>query len=147
MNYHSRNHAIKAGIAAILDFDADDIIENFALQTDQNGGIVPWFAPNLFESTFAAPRTVYVTLDGKERYDGYREWTWTFSGWTKGMLDYWRDTFAHNSTVTVREYDDINTATYLTALILNPLYGQNMTFDGAVISSVQIRFKRGVIVT
>jgi hypothetical protein len=145
---------LAAGIRtpSYMDSTALRILE-FPLQADQDDGWYSWEAPS-YELGTTWPDYARYRADGNEMEtgDGPLIWDWVFDFKTKGMLAYWKSTFAHNGDVTVLAYDTNDAAIYLTAIILHPRAPSprdagHMKWAPTGWSEVRWRFRQGRNIT
>lgn len=145
----ARDYRIRDGIRAVGDMTDTYKIESIVAQTDQ--GAVPWLAPDIYQSTPPRQSKVVQTLDMSQTASGFYTFEWVFSYWTNDMLGYWHTTFLPSSVesanVTVKAYDDTDTAIHLTAVLLKPRAGDHMTQAWAGWRNVRMRFAKGVVIT
>lgn len=145
----SRDYRIKSGIQTVGAMDTTTKITAFATQTDQ--GAVPWLAPDVYQSDPARASKVVVALDMTAAASGFQAFEWVFSYLTNDMLGYWHTTFlastAQSGIVTVKTYDDTDTAVHLTCTLLRPQAGVHMTSAWAGWQNVRIRLVKGVVIT
>jgi hypothetical protein len=105
---------------ATIDADSNSILQNFPMQTDMGANAALWNA-NVTIPRRAAVRT---SLTGATRGQGYYGAAITFDVMTFGQVDYFRDTFLATSNesglVTVKLYDQTDTAIYLQCTLVQP---------------------------
>lgn len=148
----SNTYRIKTGTVSVATLNADSnaLITNFAAQTDQ--GIVPWIAPAARLTPSAPIYGQYSqTLDMAVHGDGFWTVTWVFSYFTNDMLGFWHTSFLGSGVlfkaVTIKTFDDTDTAFYLTCDLIRPVSGRDMAPQQAGWQDVTMRFVKGVQIT
>lgn len=139
---------IKAGHVTVANIDADSaaLLQNFAVQTDMGANKAAW------NCNITIPRraSVRTALSGKTSGQGYYGAALEFKVMTFGMVDYFRDTFLATSNesglVTVKLYDQTNTAIYLQCTMVQPDF-QATTQNAIGYQDVVWNLIRGVVIT
>lgn len=148
MAIRSSDIRLLAGTQTVVTVSAASPITSFPMQSDQVYAL-KWRVP---ESTHPTRPIREGYQDFSLREHGYYSWTWDWGYLTFGQLSYLITTFyggdktLQYANVTVKEYDELNVAQYLTCVMSKPVLSKSPETSPAG-WDVMTTFTKGVIIT
>lgn len=122
MAERSEDQIIFAGHISVATLDTKTLVKNLPDQADQN--FYQWYI-DVWQSAIPQPAELVRVESGAILPNGYYGWTWVFPVMTFAMYNYFKVQFLGSTTarygnVTVKDFDEDNTAVYLQAVMLKP---------------------------
>lgn len=139
---------LAVGTFTVVQLNAGDyLIEERALASDQpSPTLMPWMVSDA--SDFPRKPTYDITVGGRQKPNGFDQWTWVLFPLTMGMLhDFEDDIFNGEEDVAVTVKTLLANGDYSTyhARLLKPVPGQHYKLVDGVIQDYTLRFISGVL--
>lgn len=91
--------------AAVLNASSSFLVQNFAVQSDQNPWSQPWGPPIDHKTMYPRRQVSTVNEDFSQTLRGFYQFDWIFAYWTEGMVSFFESTYfagAGSGLVTVK---------------------------------------------